>query len=198
MTLSMVVVYLLIPTSNHNLITIVSPTEKLYIFWFLHQATTFGACVPSFRRCISFDSYIKPQPAWGFILYPPVVYLLIPTSNHNTREDHQLLALLYIFWFLHQTTTLKVNTTLAVCCISFDSYIKPQRLPCQIWMSQSCISFDSYIKPQLSAYRRPPGTGCISFDSYIKPQLTHTECGISRSCISFDSYIKPQLKVTLL
>ena len=33
--------------------------------------------------CISFDSYIKPQPSTGLQLVGFVVYLLIPTSNHN-------------------------------------------------------------------------------------------------------------------
>ena len=123
----------------------------LYIFWFLHQTTT--RLAPAFRllRCISFDSYIKPQPylCWNdninvvYLLIPtsnhnayaysmifePVVYLLIPTSNHNwlwtlralttvvyllipTSNHNGWLPLyginmLYIFWFLHQTTTLK-------------------------------------------------------------------------------------------
>ena len=34
------------------------------------------------------------------------------------------------------------------CCISFDSYIKPQPTKYSHDFSQSCISFDSYIKPQ--------------------------------------------------
>ncbi len=34
-------------------------------------------------RCISFDSYIKPQPSLIKIRMIVVVYLLIPTSNHN-------------------------------------------------------------------------------------------------------------------
>ena len=33
--------------------------------------------------CISFDSYIKPQPGLNALLGDVVVYLLIPTSNHN-------------------------------------------------------------------------------------------------------------------
>ena len=34
-------------------------------------------------RCISFDSYIKPQRFLHPQHYLSVVYLLIPTSNHN-------------------------------------------------------------------------------------------------------------------
>ena len=34
--------------------------------------------------CISFDSYIKPQPGMLLPISCTVVYLLIPTSNHNS------------------------------------------------------------------------------------------------------------------
>ena len=36
-----------------------------------------------FRCCISFDSYIKPQLYNTANAFKSVVYLLIPTSNHN-------------------------------------------------------------------------------------------------------------------
>ena len=167
---------------------------KLYIFWFLHQTTTRQKTMFWALSCISFDSYIKPQPCCGCNLAPVVVYLLIPTSNHNLCSDwligrlvvylliptsnhnrmavffffasvvylliptsnHNLQPLrlgvkglyifwflhqtttslsktpvrrwLYIFWFLHQTTTRVAALTVKPCCISFDSYIKPQRL----------------------------------------------------------------------
>ena len=39
-------------------------------------------------------------------------------------------------------------------CISFDSYIKPQRRAIEIQIQQRCISFDSYIKPQHDERRR--------------------------------------------
>ena len=121
------VVYLLIPTSNHNHLvgavwylvlyifwflhqttTGVENAEawrQLYIFWFLHQTTTTipSALTPS--SCISFDSYIKPQRGMALMLSICVVYLLIPTSNHNSVSYWLLLSMLYIFWFLHQTTT---------------------------------------------------------------------------------------------
>ena len=208
------VVYLLIPTSNHNLLAyrpfslklyifwflhqtttlwlIFCKTCGLYIFWFLHQTTTFWlwliieTCCISFDSyikpqrkvrliclnigCISFDSYIKPQRYLAMVIFLSVVYLLIPTSNHNWKTSRSCCYLLYIFWFLHQTTTkawlwniydqlyifwflhqtttsnnivlkyimlyifwfLHQTTTYAAnslwteCCISFDSYIKPQ------------------------------------------------------------------------
>ena len=57
-----------------------------------------------------------------------VVYLLIPTSNHNDPVKQDLAVTLYIFWFLHQTTTPNVDKIVNGSCISFDSYIKPQPL----------------------------------------------------------------------
>ena len=164
----------MIPTSNHNSLIALCKSQVLYIFWFLHQTTTpvctkmieqklyifwflhqtttsktqhspFPRCIsfdsyikpqPGFSsgtwasRCISFDSYIKPQPQCLKGFSDAVVYLLIPTSNHNPFSEHSnkhtvvylliptsshnLNALcvpyigLYIFWFLHQTTTLGI------------------------------------------------------------------------------------------
>ena len=214
-TLSRWVVYLLIPTSNHNLAVLVLKHILLYIFWFLHQTTTQALACKNHRRlyifwflhqtttvlsknkvifrCISFDSYIKPQPkqrsdmlvcvvylliptsnhnllSFGFcclsvvyLLIPTsnhnwvninhrrstVVYLLIPTSNHNLQLVWAIYRELYIFWFLHQTTTKRSPSLHLRRCISFDSYIKPQPSTRMSWQEICCISFDSYIKPQL-------------------------------------------------
>ena len=99
-------------------------------------------------RCISFDSYIKPQLASCCFGFLKVVYLLIPTSNHNCSPLSFIHCRLYIFWFLHQTTTSWWVLSFVLCCISFDSYIKPQLSLSHGWCMQGCISFDSYIKPQ--------------------------------------------------
>ena len=120
----------------------------LYIFWFLHQTTTIIINLKTNKCCISFDSYIKPQllvlpsgpfircisfdsyikPQLGFVLIDVrrVVYLLIPTSNHNSIGLVRDRLRLYIFWFLHQTTTCCLRCPFRKGCISFDSYIKPQ------------------------------------------------------------------------
>ena len=124
----LIVVYLLIPTSNHNCSLVWSFSCGLYIFWFLHQTTTGWLHKMKIFRCISFDSYIKPQLLCLVQVLLTVVYLLIPTSNHNLQVVILLLFLLYIFWFLHQTTTLRSCVSASRCCISFDSYIKPQLL----------------------------------------------------------------------
>ena len=84
------VVYLLIPTSNHNNLWFVVWWCLLYIFWFLHQTTTSYPHEPPAASCISFDSYIKPQLIRLISEYNYVVYLLIPTSNHNFDEVNSL------------------------------------------------------------------------------------------------------------
>ena len=103
---------------------------QLYIFWFLHQTTTWLGLDSYSCCCISFDSYIKPQLVTFnvhllqvvYLLIPTsnhnhgvtlvgchsVVYLLIPTSNHNSFIGRNLRDGLYIFWFLHQTTTVRI------------------------------------------------------------------------------------------
>ena len=47
--------------------------------------------------CISFDSYIKPQPKSLTLSTVIVVYLLIPTSNHNFINSATADSQLYIF-----------------------------------------------------------------------------------------------------
>ena len=47
--------------------------------------------------CISFDSYIKPQLLVVHALQAGVVYLLIPTSNHNSMKLITITGSLYIF-----------------------------------------------------------------------------------------------------
>ena len=169
-----------------------SRRAELYIFWFLHQTTTLLVSGLHFPGCISFDSYIKPQLLTVHSGESGVVYLLIPTSNHNLMITSITTIMLYIFWFLHQTTTavsdalhhlqlyifwfLHQTTThtqqglASGCCISFDSYIKPQPVIFLSNLQSCCISFDSYIKPQHSSLWKYFDSRCISFDSYIKPQ----------------------------
>ena len=120
----------------------------LYIFWFLHQTTTRRGEGAQKGCCISFDSYIKPQHPILCLETSSVVYLLIPTSNHNSTLLVASLNVLYIFWFLHQTTTVPMIGLPLYRCISFDFYIKPQLKWNNYLTKNGCISFDSYIKPQ--------------------------------------------------
>ena len=121
----------------------------LYIVLFLHQTTTivcfgllFLSCISYYsyikpqqdniysiagKSCISYYSYIKPQRNYESARVKSVVYRTIPTSNHNSNMLNFSSFLLYIVLFLHQTTTnfgiLRINAS----CISYYSYIKPQR-----------------------------------------------------------------------
>ena len=103
------VVYLLNPTSNHNLTWWYTEwTEVVYL--------------------------LNPTSNHNFVNVPllqvTVVYLLNPTSNHNLQLKGEHHCKLYIFWILHQTTTLLSSSPHPARCISFESYIKPQLLVC--------------------------------------------------------------------
>ena len=106
--------------------------------------------------CISYYSYIKPQLAiclhgFSLVVYRTiptsnhnfrlmgirddvVVYRTIPTSNHNRTLSAPVFPELYIVLFLHQTTTIQTMNLIKHSCISYYSYIKPQRAMvfCQI------------------------------------------------------------------
>ena len=122
------IIYILNPTSNHNVVACEKAADRLYIFWFLHQTTTLNHLTIFIYCCISFDSYIKPQHSIQKGKHGYVVYLLIPTSNHNYWGIARWGKWLYIFWFLHQTTTPRPPPSPHQSCISFDSYIKPQHI----------------------------------------------------------------------
>ena len=173
------VVYLSFSTSNHNYVTQTFYSGGLYIFHFLHQTTTKMELMRTLCGCISFIFYIKPQlPNWNTTYYR-VVYLSFSTSNHNMRVLRPFAEELYIFHFLHQTTTFLMLPALQTSCISFIFYIKPQLLFNAAKCIYSCISFIFYIKPQLSRCRTARTVRCISFIFYIKPQLEreHSDSG---------------------
>ena len=121
-----------------------------------------------------------------------VVYLLIPTSNHNDACSMYLAQALFISWFLHQTTTQPIPHHRQPSCLSLDSYIKPQRRVVSSMSCPSCLSLDSYIKPQLLSALMMVALCCLSLDSYIKPQRDVSTTLQTHSCLSLDSYIKPQ------
>ena len=166
-----VVVYHTIPTSNHNLSltaayfttlyiilflhqtttgkSIYPRRAELYIILFLHQTTTTSIFLKIHTSCISYYSYIKPQPCsknrrkpfccisyYSYIkpqlltridFVKNVVYHTIPTSNHNLLMFLLIISMLYIILFLHQTTTDVLGYSLTKGCISYYSYIKPQQ-----------------------------------------------------------------------
>ena len=143
----------------------------LYILLFLHQTTTLALDEHKKAGCISYYSYIKPQHGtWNPVAFY-VVYLTIPTSNHNITLILVMIRWLYILLFLHQTTTHISHSTRRSGCISYYSYIKPQPDTVRLFDMLGCISYYSYIKPQpITTYKGKPWR-CISYYSYIKPQL---------------------------
>ena len=169
------VVYLLIPTSNHNSHGFSPSTVPLYIFWFLHQTTTICCIIvyifllyifwflhqttTAFLHssiilgCISFDSYIKPQQCIHSLWKFGVVYLLIPTSNHNLSLRTSNISELYIFWFLHQTTTCSSAENCSGTLYIFWFLHQTTTVDYVCSGTAGCISFDSYIKPQLEVFR---------------------------------------------
>ena len=159
---------------------------------FLHQTTTFSDDDNDFDRCICLYSYIKPQQWWCIYTFPfcciclysyikpqlltcayyhpSVVYVSIPTSNHNLRSKSLTISKLYMSLFLHQTTTIVYEVWVLSGCICLYSYIKPQpvlRLP---FAPLGCICLYSYIKPQRNPKRLSDIPSCICLYSYIKPQ----------------------------
>ena len=77
------VVYHLVPTSNHNYEMLMLLYYLLFIILFLHQTTTHYSCFLISFGCLSSCSYIKPQLFDVDLLFLIVVYHLVPTSNHN-------------------------------------------------------------------------------------------------------------------
>ena len=121
------VVYLLIPTSNHNRgehFAVNLPVVYLLIPTSNHNCS--GSAVGSASVVYLLIPTSNHNPLLFYARKRFVVYLLIPTSNHNSCSCATAIIVLYIFWFLHQTTTFKKCDIERARCISFDSYIKPQ------------------------------------------------------------------------
>ena len=169
------------------------------------------------KGCISFESYIKPQRWSDGSFKLPVVYLLNPTSNHNTMVGFAAVMALYIFWILHQTTTKKLDTrkdellyifwilhqTTTVALLHhwrirlYIFWILHQTTTIVPFGNISILLYIFWILHQtttlcLSAFLL---LGCISFESYIKPQPALVLKTAQERCISFESYIKPQLRM---
>ena len=165
------VVYRSIPTSNRNARYNEAHGVWLYIVLFLHQTATqlnedtWTVCCISFYSyikpqpmiqnhtlcgcCISFYSYIKPQPDRANPNFILVVYRSIPTSNRNTSRRAAILT-----WVVYRSIpTSNRNAQL--------DRIKHSKLYIVLFLHQTAtISIESVMVSR-----------CISFYSYIKPQL---------------------------
>ena len=192
---------------------------RLYLIPFLHQTTTsfrfflsFRCCilfhfyikpqhcvVPTFRSasCILFHFYIKPQQFPPILQYIQVVSYSISTSNHNHYYVKSKSNKLYLIPFLHQTTTRRLYKLPLSRCILFHFYIKPQLLRCWIMKAPGCILFHFYIKPQPKDKYGHLLQGCILFHFYIKPQPPNIrlslQCVVSYSISTSNHNIRGKL-----
>ena len=173
----MVVVYHLVPTSNHNKKEKWKIALKLFIILFLHQTTT---------------SHMPPS------IYPLLFIILFLHQTTTMLSIIFFAHSLFIILFLHQTTTSVLMTFLLVCCLSSCSYIKPQLSNGDKISKTGCLSSCSYIKPQPCLNQRSNRLRCLSSCSYIKPQLFPMVRFRYVCCLSSCSYIKPQLSVFLI
>ena len=113
------------------------------------------------RSCISSLFYIKPQRWPVTVLRKWVVYLLFSTSNHNLPHLLSDFSALYIFSFLHQTTTPR-----NICAVRKRLYIFSFLHQTTTYgergnWTKCCISSLFYIKPQQQSR---PGTGvCVVY-----------------------------------
>ena len=171
------VVYLLTPTSNHNLDCVDNNGNVLYIFWLLHQTTTVTIWNNTLLCCISFDSYIKPQleirpPGYGY-----VVYLLTPTSNHNcSSRNFSFCSVVYLLTPTsnHNRKGIRANGYIVVYLLTPTSNHNVFSYLC-FWV----MLYIFWLLHQTTTYLICTYTnvGCISFDSYIKPQLIGSSGG---------------------
>ena len=121
------VVYRTIPTSNHNVAQSQAFMCGLYIVLFLHQTTTMSKADGHVWCCISYYSYIKPQP--------------LDRCTQSTQG-----CISYYSYIKPQQRVIWLYEIGS--CISYYSYIKPQRGLLLLHKRLCCISYYSYIKPQ--------------------------------------------------
>ena len=90
---------------QHNTQSLIAPVRCLSIYSYIKPQQSFCRLVPR-RRCLSIYSYIKPQLLTRCGGLRRGVYLSIPTSNHNRFNNNNPQLGVFIYLFLHQTTTL--------------------------------------------------------------------------------------------
>ena len=114
--LSSVVVYHLVPTSNHN--PSISYTGWHSVVYHLVPTSNHNL-PPCFHFSLLVVYHLVPtsnhNSLGGIAQFAQVVYHLVPTSNHNEEEEDTEDTELFIILFLHQTTT----------CVDDDGCISP-------------------------------------------------------------------------
>ena len=159
------------PTSNHNIFAQRINPSELYIFWILHQTTTLQRMTNYVQSCISFESYIKPQRGREYRQMDTVVYLLNPTSNHNSSESG--INACFVVYLLNPTSNHNLKSlTIIVASVVYllnptsnhngpGLRIRWPRLYI-FWILHQTTTAQNVV---------PCGRCCIYFESYIKPQL---------------------------
>ena len=160
-------------TSNHNVAAHSLICLMLYLIEILHQTTTcirWGSillsCILSkfyikpqlgwfsdrpWRRCILSKFYIKPQLRLERELAHCVVSYRNSTSNHNSALSANLPIALYLIEILHQTTTHRDTSVLALLLYLIEILHQTTTpfQPCR--QAPCCILSKFYIKPQLQS-----------------------------------------------
>ena len=143
-----------------------------------------GNSISSAASCISFDSYIKPQLGKGKGKLSAVVYLLIPTSNHNTMSCLINTIVLYIFWFLHQTTT--CDTTAVFPVLLYIFWFLHQTTTCSF---RGCWSQVVYLLIPTSNHNQMP---CVNYKTlvvYLLIPTSNHNCWFTRYICAFVVYL---------
>ena len=186
------VVCLVLPTSNHNSLTLDTFWHSLYVLSFLHQTTTLPSpsnlnvsCMscPSYikpqlngntgqaeTRCMSCPSYIKPQLKRDTLGKGSVVCLVLPTSNHNWQT---MVLLVYSVVCLvlptsnHNSCAFPFHGTMVVCLVlpTSNHNIEARVIA---WLALYVLSFLHQTTTSFLCSRQKKG--CMSCPSYIKPQ----------------------------
>ena len=193
--------------------------RKLYIVLFLHQTTTLPHRWICDFRCISYYSYIKPQPSLSLWTAPRVVYRTIPTSNHNCVTN-LLTYLLVVYrtiptsnhncfyyhnnrmWVVYRTIPTSNHNPTFFFSISGPLYIvlflHQTTTNCKCGATQKELYIVLFLHQTTTAHVVEHQLGVLYIVLFLHQTTTWTTFGTSpSSCISYYSYIKPQLYVHL-
>ena len=189
--------------------------SSLYIILFLHQTTTRQHWCCFHQGCISFFSYIKPQPLPKYLVLAIgcISFFSYIKPQHNRAYNVRICSCISFFSYI-KPQLISYYYSIQLCCISFFSYIKPQHyISPQFYLrvvyhsfptsNHNMIALRSSIHPVV--YHSFPTSNhnlfwglFICFVLYIILFLHQTTTLIPSirrcsCCISFFSYIKPQL-----
>ena len=186
------VVYLLIPTSNHNVGCGHCDACRLFISWFLHQTTTGDLPYSTPCCCLSLDSYIKPQHPRSIYNRYIVVYLLIPTSNHNSPM-FKLFSVGVVYLLIPTSNHNEPPIGFMVAGVVYLLIPTSNHNP-QLRRYERYELFISWFLHQTTTYFLTIKSLSLLFISWFLHQTTTfaTLGLIALSCLSLDSYIKPQ------